>query len=216
MCAVYLKRMHARYGWRLYPGVCGFPLGKRLGLCLLLTCGLGLLPDCCFAQLDAGQHHASGLASQMQARRQRLGGVFLRAYARQPGVRALGNMGNKGGWYRVLRTGHAPTRPTARQVFYQVRGRNGQILHTQDWVPVRADPAGGMPPGIQQALAMMLPGSVWELVLPPHLAYGERGLPGAICTAQTVVVYVAVRRLASAAVSQPDRAAPLASAQRRQ
>ena len=46
---------------------------------------------------------------------------------------------------------------------------------------------GGIIPGWQEALQLMPEGAVWEVVIPPELAYGETGAGGAIGPQETLI-----------------------------
>lgn len=51
-------------------------------------------------------------------------------------------------------------------------------------------PVGGVIPGWVEALQLMPVGSVWELYIPPQLAYGETGAPPVIGPNQTLIFKV--------------------------
>ena len=66
-------------------------------------------------------------------------------------------------------------------VHYEGRLINGEVF---DSSIERGEPAtfpvGGVIAGWTEALQMMPVGSTWQLVIPPELAYGERGAGGRI------------------------------------
>ncbi len=51
-------------------------------------------------------------------------------------------------------------------------------------------PLAGVIPGWQKALVKMKPGATWMLYIPPNLAYGARGAPGAIGPNATLIFKV--------------------------
>lgn len=86
--------------------------------------------------------------------------------------------------YRVIEEGEGPS-PTAEDIaliHYTGRLEDGTVFDTTEGrqpVPLPAGPGGSIP-GFAEALQMMRKGAVWEIQIPPDLAYGERGVPGVI------------------------------------
>ena len=86
--------------------------------------------------------------------------------------------------YRILREGTIMQWPNAHsrvRVDYEGRLPDGQIF---DSSYKRGTPAefnlDQVIPGWQEGLKLMKPGSKFELIVPPALGYGERGIPGHI------------------------------------
>jgi FKBP-type peptidyl-prolyl cis-trans isomerase FklB len=50
-------------------------------------------------------------------------------------------------------------------------------------------PVNGVIKGWTEALQMMKEGDKWRLVLPPEIAYGERGAAGGLIAPNTVLVF---------------------------
>lgn len=85
--------------------------------------------------------------------------------------------------YRVVEAGEGPS-PTATDVaFIHYVGRlpDGTVFdQTQAQpIPFPVDPRASIP-GFGEALQLMNEGAVWEIRIPPDLAYGAEGVPGVI------------------------------------
>jgi len=85
--------------------------------------------------------------------------------------------------YKVVTAGDGdkPSAEDTVTVHYEGRLINGEVF---DSSIERGEPAtfpvGGVIAGWTEALQMMPVGSTWQLVIPPELAYGERGAGGRI------------------------------------
>lgn len=85
--------------------------------------------------------------------------------------------------YRVIEEGEGPS-PTAQDmalIHYVGTLPDGTVFdQTQAQpVPIPVDPRASIP-GFGEALQMMRKGAIWEIRIPPELAYGEEGVPGVI------------------------------------
>lgn len=117
------------------------------------------------------------------------GGAFLAANKTQPGVTTLPS----GLQYKIIIQGDGP-KPTKNDIVtvdYEGKHLNGQIFDSSYQRGQSATfPVSGVIPGWQEALQMMPSGSTWELYIPAHQAYGERGAPGAIGPNETLIFKV--------------------------
>ena len=109
----------------------------------------------------------------------KLADAFLAANAKQDGVVTL----ESGLQYKVISsgTGASPAVDATVQVHY----RGSLIDGTEfDSSYQRGEPASfpvnGVIPGWTEALQLMKEGDKWQLVIPPQLAYAERGAPPVI------------------------------------
>jgi FKBP-type peptidyl-prolyl cis-trans isomerase len=114
--------------------------------------------------------------------------AFQAEYRQQPGVQALGN----GILFREIKAGTGP-KPT--ELDHVVVNYRGALTDGTEFDATLADqPAtlrlvqGIM--GWREALKRMPQGATWEIVIPPPLAYGERGVPGTIGPNETLVFQV--------------------------
>ena len=95
--------------------------------------------------------------------------------------------------YKVLAAGEggSPTQSDKVKVHYTGRLTSGKVF---DSSVQRGEPAsfqvGGVIKGWQMALTNMKVGDKWMLYIPPALAYGERGSPGAIGPNEVLVFEV--------------------------
>ena len=93
--------------------------------------------------------------------------------------------------YKILTagSGQGPTATSSVTVNYEGKLTNGSVF---DSSYQRGTPAtfgvSDVISGWTEALQLMQPGSVWELYIPPELAYGARGIPGVI-PANSVLVF---------------------------
>lgn len=121
------------------------------------------------------------LRHQNQASRQKAtvdnkksGDAFLADFKTRPGVQVAAN----GLMYKSIKqgTGNKPTEADQVEVAYRGALTNGKVFDaTQDGRPATLR-MGSLIAGWKQALAMMPTGSKWQVVVPPELAYGERGV----------------------------------------
>ncbi len=105
--------------------------------------------------------------------------AFLKANAAKKGVKTLPS----GLQYRVITEGKgaSPKAESTVEVNYKGTLIDGTEFDSsyKRGEPV-SFPVGGVIPGWTEALQLMKEGSKWELVIPPALAYGERGAPPVI------------------------------------
>jgi len=101
--------------------------------------------------------------------------------------------------FEVLRpgTGRRPTAADAVQVTYEVRLADGTLI---DSTP---QPAGlrvaDAIPGFTEALLLMNQGGEYRFRVPPALAYGARGSPGAVPPNAELIFTVTLHRVGRAA-----------------
>lgn len=89
--------------------------------------------------------------------------------------------------YKIIRVGEGVLAHQNSQVKLKYIGRhlNGKEFDRSDtpgWLPIQ-----GVLPGWRIALQKMPIGSHWTLIIPPHLAYGERGAADRIGPQETLV-----------------------------
>lgn len=103
--------------------------------------------------------------------------LFMKQNAKKEGVKAL----ESGVQYQVVTAGDggSPSIDDTVKVHYTGRLTNGKVF---DSSIERGEPTafrvGQVIKGWQEALQKMKVGDKWMLFIPPHLAYGERGVPG--------------------------------------
>lgn len=130
------------------------------------------------------------------------GQAFLAANRNKPGVVALPD----GLQYKILTQGNGPL-PTANdRVVCQYRGTlidGTEFDSSAKHGGTATLPVGGtMIKGWTEALEKMATGSKWQIVMPPDLAYGERGAGNLIGPNQTIVFEVELIAI------QPANASP--------
>ena len=112
--------------------------------------------------------------------------AYLKAYAHKPGVipRTDGLM------FRIIQNGFGehPGPSDTVQVYYTGQLINGVVFDgTSPGLPAFL-PIKDLIQGWKEALQIMRVGDHWQLVIPPNLAYGDRGQPqGGIPPNQTLV-----------------------------
>jgi FKBP-type peptidyl-prolyl cis-trans isomerase len=140
---------------------------------------------------------ATGLANKQA------GETFMAANKTKPGVTTTAS----GMQYRVLTNGSGP-KPTASDTV--TCNYKGTLVDGKEFDSSykRGQPAQfpvtGVIKGWTEALQMMPVGSKWELVLPPTLAYGERGAGPDIGPNSTLVFEVELVGIAPKPEARPD------------
>jgi FKBP-type peptidyl-prolyl cis-trans isomerase FklB len=114
------------------------------------------------------------------------GTQFREAYAKKEGVTSLEN----GLLYRVITAGEGASPGSDQRVEVQYRG---QLVDGKEFdssykrgKPVQFN-LKGVVPGFREAITRMKPGAKWEVVMPPELAYGEKGAGTAIGPNETLI-----------------------------
>jgi len=120
--------------------------------------------------------------------------LFLAKNKLQQGVHTLPS----GLQYSIIREGAGP-RPTPNDtvvVNYIGRSINGKVFDgthaTSKPIALRVS---NMIPGWQQAIILMSHGSIWNIYVPPNLAYGQKGIPGKIAPNETVIYTINLLRI---------------------
>jgi FKBP-type peptidyl-prolyl cis-trans isomerase FklB len=140
---------------------------------------------------------ATGLANKQA------GETFMAANKTKPGVTTTAS----GMQYRVLANGSGP-KPTASDTV--TCNYKGTLVDGKEFDSSykRGQPAQfpvtGVIKGWTEALQMMPVGSKWELVLPPNLAYGDRGAGPDIGPNSTLVFEVELVGIAPKPEAKPD------------
>ena len=106
--------------------------------------------------------------------------AFLEENAKKEGVTTTAS----GLQYKVLATGDGPETTATSRVSAHYTGKllDGTVFDSSipRGEPITFSIQGGVIPGWIEAAKLMRQGDKWELYIPPSLAYGERGAPGAI------------------------------------
>ena len=101
--------------------------------------------------------------------------AYLEENKKKEGVVTMAN----GLQYRIIKKGDGPmpTETDRVQVIYEGKTIDGKVFDATSRHGVEFDTfnVGGLIKGWTEALQMMPVGSKWEIVIPQHLAYGERG-----------------------------------------
>ncbi|CAD5373337.1 Outer membrane protein MIP [Rubrivivax sp. A210] len=116
------------------------------------------------------------------------GSDFLAGYKGKPGTQALSN----GVAYRVLQQGSGPKPSEGETVIVKYRGTNidGIEFDGTDDGKTALLRVNQVIMGWREALKQMPSGAKWEIVIPPTLAYGERGVGTTIGPNETLVFEV--------------------------
>jgi FKBP-type peptidyl-prolyl cis-trans isomerase len=105
------------------------------------------------------------------------GEAFLTANKAKPGVVTLAS----GVQYKILTGSKGKKKPTdASQVKCRYVGKliDGTVIdRTDETKPAELNVAGFLP-GLKEAVKLMAAGSKWQIVIPPQLAYGDKGNRG--------------------------------------
>jgi len=102
------------------------------------------------------------------------GEAFMADFKTKPGVQATPN----GLLYKVVRqgSGNKPVDTDQVEVAYRGALTSGKVFDATPPGKPATLRVASLIPGWKQALAMMSTGSKWQIVVPPLLAYGERGV----------------------------------------
>ncbi|MBL4647861.1 MAG: FKBP-type peptidyl-prolyl cis-trans isomerase [Gammaproteobacteria bacterium] len=131
------------------------------------------------------QHQATNQSAQnIEA-----GAKFLADNAKKPSVETTAS----GLQYKILDEGKGD-KPTAKDIVtvdYEGKFIGGKIFDSsyQRGTPATF-PVSGVIKGWTEALQMMHKGATWELYIPASLAYGDRGMSGAIGPSETLIFKV--------------------------
>jgi FKBP-type peptidyl-prolyl cis-trans isomerase FklB len=130
------------------------------------------------------------------------GFLFLTSNKLKPGVVTLPS----GLQYFIIRRGigNYPSLKDSVTIYYQGQYIGGKIFDNQHYqkepinIPILATILGW-----QQALQLMQPGAIWILYIPPHLAYGDKGLSNIIGPRQTVIYTIHLMAIGKENIKRP-------------
>ncbi|PAY15382.1 phage infection protein [Rhodopirellula sp. SM50] len=134
------------------------------------------------------QEMAAAIQAKAEANKSK-GAQWLEANLKKDGVKELAG----GMQYKVIESGDggSPSPSDTVRVHYTGTLIDGEVF---DSSVKRGEPAefvvGGVIKGWQMALQKMKVGDKWMLYIPPELAYGDRGSPGAIGPNEVLVFEV--------------------------
>ena len=131
----------------------------------------------------------NALSAAISANKSALGNQYRADNAARPEVTTLAS----GLQYEVIKTGSGPKPGPTDTVSTHYRGTliDGTVFDSSVDRGVPAEfRVNGVIAGWTEALQLMAVGSKWRLVIPPELAYGERGAGGTIPPQATLVFEV--------------------------
>jgi FKBP-type peptidyl-prolyl cis-trans isomerase FklB len=116
------------------------------------------------------------------------GQKYLYINAQKPGVKVMPS----GLQFEIIESGEGRSPLATSNVVTHYHGTfiNGDVFDSSvdRGTPVEF-PVNGVIKGWTEALQMMKEGDKWRLVLPPEIAYGERGAAGGLIAPNTVLVF---------------------------
>lgn len=125
------------------------------------------------------------------ARNKEQGQLFLASNKLKPDVITLPS----GIQYRIIKggIGENPSINDTVTIKYQGHFISGKIFDKNFFNGKAITvPVSQLIPGLKRTVLLMRPGSLWEIYIPPSLAYGEQGLPGVIGPNMTLIYFVYV------------------------
>ncbi len=139
-------------------------------------------------QQDVQKKQAATMAVA-SAQLKQAGDAFRAANAKMPGVVTLPS----GLQYKILTPGNGKMPTAESTIMCNYRGTfiDGMEFDSSHDKPVPFT-LNGIIPGMSEALKLMSTGAKWQLVIPPNLAYGDRGAGGVIGPNTTLVFDVEV------------------------
>lgn len=105
------------------------------------------------------------------------GEAFLTANKAKPGVVTLAS----GVQYKILTGSKGKKKPTDNSVVkcrYVGKLIDGSVIDKTDETKPADINVAGLLPGLKEAVKLMPAGSKWQIVIPPQLAYGDKGNRG--------------------------------------
>lgn len=128
--------------------------------------------------------HKASIKANAQA-----GDKFRAEYAKKPGVITLDN----GLLYKVIKSGNGESPTDDSTIFAHYKGSliNGKVFDSsyKRGTAFKFE-TGSVIRGWGEILKLMKPGDKWEVVIPPDLAYGERGAGELIGPNETLVFII--------------------------
>jgi FKBP-type peptidyl-prolyl cis-trans isomerase FklB len=116
------------------------------------------------------------------------GQAYLYINAQKPGVKVMAS----GLQFEILKSGEGRSPSATSNVVTHYHGTlvNGDVFDSSVDRGTPAEfPVNRVIAGWTEALQMMKEGDKWRLVLPPEIAYGERGAAGGLIPPNTVLVF---------------------------
>lgn len=120
--------------------------------------------------------------------------AFLIENSKRPGITSL----KSGLQYRVIKEsdGVKPALTDRVVVHYEGRLLNGSVFDSSyDRNKPSTFQVNQLIPGWTEALQGMSPGAIWELYVPPSLAYGSKGVPGKVASNEALIFKVELQEI---------------------
>ena len=163
----------------------------------ILCLSAGALSACNQQQAEAPAPAATEQAQSAYDLSPEANARFLVDYAKREGVQ----MHPTGLMYRVIKAGTGMSPQSGNDtvtVSYKGNLIDGKVFDETPPGETIDFQAGGLIQGWVIALQMMKEGDEWELVIPAHLGYGDRGAGGVIPPDQTLVFNMVLHKVAPA------------------